>query len=228
MESFNQGKDRARNQEYSRYTTQIAALRRHWDSLKSGKGNSELRQTLSEELRRLEAKRHATPRTDPLDAGYKRMRYCRYADDFLIGRIGSRKDAGGTMKAVKSFVQDTLKLSISEEKSSIRPAKEGAKFLGYWIRTYTGEGAVKKRRGTRHTLVRTISESVQLRIPQGRPQQFCHTKWYGNYVLTKALHRPETPTILSYAQYSSPIQRGFTRVRQLLRAGSGEARLEQA
>jgi RNA-directed DNA polymerase len=139
------------------------------------------------------------------------MRYCRYADDFLIGIIGSRDDAQAVMNAVRSFVQDTMKLNISEEKSSIRPAKEGAKFLGYWIRTYTGEGTVKKRRGTRHTLVRTISESVQLRIPQGRPQQFCQAKRYGNYALTKAIHRPEL-TILSDAeivlQYNGEL-RGF-------------------
>ncbi len=47
--------------------------------------------------------------------------------------------------------------------------------------------------------MRTISESVQLRIPQGKPQQFCLVKRYGNYVLTKALHRPEL-TLLSDAE----------------------------
>lgn len=149
METFNQGKERTRNREYTRYTTQIAALRRRWDSLKCGEDYTELRQTLKEELRQLEAKRHVTPSADPLDAGYKRMRYCRYADDFLIGIIGSRDEAQAVMNVVKSFVQDTLRLSVSKEKSSIQPAKEGAKFLGYWIRTYTGEHVVKKRRGTR-------------------------------------------------------------------------------
>ena len=211
MERFKQGKERARNREYTRLTTQIRTLRGRWDRLKRGEGTAQQQQALKEELRQLEAKRHATPSADPQDAGYKRMRYCRYADDFLIGVIGTKRDAQSIMNAVKSFVHATLKLSISEEKSSIQPAQEGTKFLGYWIRTYTGEGAVKKHRGTRHTLVRTISESVQLRIPKGKSQQFCQAKRYGNYALTKALHRPEL-TILSDAeivlQYNGEL-RGF-------------------
>ena len=33
------------------------------------------------------------PSSDEMDAGYKRLKYVRYADDFLIGIIGSKEDA---------------------------------------------------------------------------------------------------------------------------------------
>ena len=47
------------------------------------------------------------------DSNYKRVQYTRYADDFIIGVIGSKADAEAIKKDVKIFLQETLKLEMS-------------------------------------------------------------------------------------------------------------------
>lgn len=84
--------------------------------------------TLSKQMRSL-------PSRDAMDAGFRRLRYCRYADDFLIGVIGSKDDARGVFAEVRTFLTEVLALTVSEEKSGIRKASDGTKFLGYEVRT---------------------------------------------------------------------------------------------
>jgi hypothetical protein len=43
------------------------------------------------------------PRGDEMDAEYKRLKYVRYADDFLIGITGSKQDAINIREDIKSF-----------------------------------------------------------------------------------------------------------------------------
>ena len=43
------------------------------------------------------------------DSNYKRVQYTRYADDFIIGVIGSKADAEAIKKDVKIFLQKALK-----------------------------------------------------------------------------------------------------------------------
>lgn len=66
---------------------------------------------------------------------FKRMRYVRYADDFLIGVIGSKSETKKIMKAIVDFVETELHLEISKEKSGIIDPKKGFIFLGYEIKT---------------------------------------------------------------------------------------------
>ena len=73
------------------------------------------------------------PAMEPMDKQYKRIQYCRYADDFLIGVIGSKKDAEEIRNAVRIFLADNLHLELSMEKTLITNAKDKAKFLGYDI-----------------------------------------------------------------------------------------------
>src|SRR6266487_172642 len=87
------------------------------------------------------------------------------------------------------FMKDTLKLTIAEEKSHIQPSKKGATFVGYEVKTYSGDRIVKVKRGPRHTTFKAVSERLQLHIPSGKQQQFCSDKGYGDYATTKAAHR---------------------------------------
>lgn len=64
---------------------------------------------------------------------YKSLQYCRYADDFIIGVIGSKKDAEQIKADVKNFLAEELKLTLSEEKTKITHTSEFARFLGYDI-----------------------------------------------------------------------------------------------
>ena len=71
------------------------------------------------------------PNNNPLDAEFRKIQYNRYADDFVIGVIGSKEDATAVKEAVKVFLADTLHLEMSEEKTRITHSSEKVRYLGY-------------------------------------------------------------------------------------------------
>lgn len=190
QERFKKGKRRERNKEYRALSDQIASLRKRWDNLAETDQEVEQRQAIKREIQQLERQRHTMLSQDPMDAGYKRLRYCRYADDFVIGVIGSRADAESVMAEAKEFIQTTLELTVAEEKSRITQAEQGAIFLGYWVGTYSGQRTIRMRRGRRHTTFKGLSERFQLHVPEERVQRFANAKGYGNYARARAVHRP--------------------------------------
>ena len=75
-----------------------------------------------------------TPSVVPDDPDYRRLRYVRYADDFLLGFIGPRDEAEAIKRRIGEFLRDQLKLELSETKTLITHARtEHARFLGYDI-----------------------------------------------------------------------------------------------
>ena len=115
---YNKGKRRRINPEYQRIQGRIRYARK--------KGRWEI-------VRSLERYRRQLPSGDPNDPDYRRIRYCRYADDFLIGFIGSHKEAEEFKEKIKAFLK-TMKLDLSEEKTLITHATtDKARFLGYDI-----------------------------------------------------------------------------------------------
>ena len=48
-----------------------------------------------------------------MDGNFKRLKYVRYADDFLIGIIGSKEDAVKIKDDIKRFLADRLALELS-------------------------------------------------------------------------------------------------------------------
>lgn len=69
------------------------------------------RQMLSEKIREIDRRKLTMPYSDPFDASYKRLQYVRYADDFLVGVIGSKEDAVAIKEQIKAFVADINDLS---------------------------------------------------------------------------------------------------------------------
>ncbi len=69
------------------------------------------------------------------DKSHCRLMYCRYADAFLIGIIGNKEDAQEVKDAVKNFLQERLKLELSEKQTQIIHATQKVRFLGYDITT---------------------------------------------------------------------------------------------
>ena len=69
---------------------------------------------LTEKIREIDRKKLTIPYSGPFDTSFKRLHYVRYADDFLIGVIGSKEDAIAIKEQVKSFVADALKLELSD------------------------------------------------------------------------------------------------------------------
>jgi group II intron reverse transcriptase/maturase len=73
---------------------------------------------------------------DPNDPNFRRLWYVRYADDWLLGFAGPKAEAEDIKRQLAAYLQDELKLELSEEKTLITHAREGfASFLGYEIHT---------------------------------------------------------------------------------------------
>ncbi len=98
------------------------------------------------------------------DPGYRRLKYVRYADDFLLGFVGTREEAEEIKQQIKKFLQEELKLELSEDKTLITNARaEAAKFLGYEIITL--QKNEKRELTARGTKCRTINGVIGLRVP---------------------------------------------------------------
>ena len=188
---FDQGEKRKENPLYRRYSYHMRRLRGKWDSLKGKEEAKHELQRIQQEIRRIDQLRKQLPSVDPFDDGYKRLSFCRYADDFCIGIIGSRADAEQVRQEVRQFIEHDLRLTIAEEKSHIRHSKKGVTFVGYELKTYSADRVIKLKRGTRHTWVKSLSEQIQLHIPQDKMQKFCTQRGYGNYATGKATHKPQ-------------------------------------
>ena len=93
----------------------------------------EERKSRSKKLKELERVEKSITPTVPKDEQYKRIQYTRYADDFLIGVIGSKEEAEQIKQDVKAFLQVKLKLEMSDAKTKITHTGDRARFLGYDI-----------------------------------------------------------------------------------------------
>lgn len=79
--------------------------------------------------------RRNLPSVDTHDTSYRRLRYVRYADDFILGFTGSKAEAKAIKKQIGDFLNTKLSLELSQEKTLITHATgESAKFLGYEIK----------------------------------------------------------------------------------------------
>ena len=91
------------------------------------------RQRLMTQIKEIVKERLNYPASDEMDSNMKRLKYVRYADDFLIGIIGSKEDCIHIKEDIKKFMAEKLKLELSDEKTLITNARKHAKFLGYDI-----------------------------------------------------------------------------------------------
>ena len=112
-------------------------------------------------LKAIEQERAAFPSGDEMDGSYRRLKYIRYADDFILGVIGSKEDALRIKEDIKSFLSESLALELSEEKTLITHTGKSAKFLGYEI-TVTRDN--HQRRDVRGCLRRTYGKRVRLNV----------------------------------------------------------------
>jgi group II intron reverse transcriptase/maturase len=101
----------------------------------------------------------ALPSADPMDPGYRRLRYCRYADDHLLGFIGPKAEAEEIKAKLATFLRETLGLELNAEKTLITHARsQPARFLGYHVIV---QHCDTKLTGGR----RTANGRIALRVP---------------------------------------------------------------
>jgi len=91
-------------------------------------------------IKHLKCEMESLPSGDRFDPNFRRVKYVRYADDFLIGLIAPKTYAIELKQKIKEFLKDELCLRLSDEKTKItHAADKDVTFLGYIIR----KGAVK-------------------------------------------------------------------------------------
>ena len=155
-EKFDKGIKRKMNPEYKRYSGKI-----WWLGTKLKKTENEVtRKELITAIRCIQKKR-LIPSVDEMDENYKRIKYVRYADDFLIGIIGSKQDAIIIKEDIKNFLYEKLALTLSDEKTLITHAENAAKFLGYEIFVRKSNDTKRSKYGV---LRRVFNKRIQLAL----------------------------------------------------------------
>ncbi len=116
---YTRGARRKGNPEYDRIAARLARARR--------RGDRAAARDLARRLR-------ALPSGDPMDPGYRRLRYLRYADDHILGFTGPKAEAEKIKARLARFLRETLGLELNAAKTLITRARtQPARFLGYDI-----------------------------------------------------------------------------------------------
>ena len=144
MPGYTRGVLRSPNPEYIRVKNALQRARKRGDHAT---------------LRTLRKQQRSLPTADPCDPGYRRLRYVRYADDILLGFAGPKAEAEEIKGRLAQFLQEDLKLELSERKTLITHARtSAARFLGYEITTQHANQIIANGR-------RMANGSIRLRVP---------------------------------------------------------------
>lgn len=174
-QTFNKGIKKTLDPEYKKAFKRASYFRckgrSKWNDL-----STEERRTRTKKLRQLEeTEREMTP-TIPLDETYKRIQYVRYADDFIIGVIGNKKDAEQIKSDVGKFLMDRLELEMSDAKTKVTHTGDRARFLGYDITVSRSQDLKKSAGGYK---IRSHAGVVRLLVPR--------EKWVGKLLEYNAI-----------------------------------------
>ncbi|MFI3164634.1 MAG: reverse transcriptase domain-containing protein [Rikenellaceae bacterium] len=154
---FDKGKERKPNKE-----SKSLKYKRDWamNRIKNAKDEQE-RGSWSKQLQLIRKSYNAIPRGDEMDENYRRLKYVRYADDFICGVIGSKKNAEQIKEDIKDFLMNKLQLELSDEKTLITHSEKSAKFLGYEIDIRKSN---ETKRSSNGRLRRAFNKTVRLKI----------------------------------------------------------------
>ena len=152
LPEYNLGRRRRPNPDYKAVENAIARAKRHGDRA---------------ELHRLSLQRRQLPSQDPTDPDYRRLRYVRYADDWLLGFAGPRHEAEEIKSKIAAFLRDELKLELSPSKTLItHAASQAARFLGYEIKAQHSDTKITRNR-------RAVNGAIGLFVPRDVIRQKC-------------------------------------------------------
>jgi group II intron reverse transcriptase/maturase len=158
---YNRGTKRRFNPEYQNRVSKAGYLRR------TGRPNEA--KALMKEAKQL-------PSLMPVDDSYRRLKYVRYADDFILGFIGPKNEADEIKAMIAEFLRDDLHLELSKDKTVITHAcTSAARFLGYEIRNQQSEDR------------RKVNGRLALRVPLDVIERKCQKYLRDG----KPIHSPE-------------------------------------
>jgi group II intron reverse transcriptase/maturase len=191
---FDKGKRAKANPEYNRERWKFSELRRknanNYDEL-----NEQEKTAFLKEQRRLKGVMWSLPTAIFNDPNFRRVLYCRYADDFIVGVIGSKQDAEDIKADIGQFLAEKLKLTMSDEKTKVTHCKDEARFLGHDITT---RKSAFLKRNAKGDVVRTGSGQILLYVP--------YEKWRDKLLEYKAMKIGKG---VNGGEKWKPIHRGF-------------------
>jgi group II intron reverse transcriptase/maturase len=121
------------------------------------------RRLIVKQIKAIDRKRAMIPSCDEMDSDYKRLKFVRYADDFLIGVIGSLAECKQIKEDIANFLSEKLHLILSDEKTLITHSERSAKFLSFDISIRKSN---QTKRDVRGRLKRSFHKRVVLKIPK--------------------------------------------------------------
>lgn len=139
LSKYNVGKRKRANPEYSRMNARIAECYKNGDV---------------ETAKRLKIQRREMSSVDTHDDSYRRLRYVRYADDFILGFTGPKSEAEIIKSEIGKFLSDKLKLELSVKKTLITNAgTKAAGFLNYEIKVQNANDYIQNGRRTANGVI---------------------------------------------------------------------------
>lgn len=141
--AYTSGTKRRANPDMNRLAHKIHKLRKKVDGMATDSESE--KEAIKKEIERLLEEKRSIPSQVMNDPNFRRMYYVRYADDFVIGVIGSKKDAEHISRQVRNFITTSLGLEVNEAKTGIRHISEGVNFLGYEIRQADAKKLLKQK-----------------------------------------------------------------------------------
>jgi group II intron reverse transcriptase/maturase len=160
--SFNKGDLRKYNPEYHNLASRINHFKyknkAEWATL-----DKETRTIRATKLNEMYKQLSQMDSKDLLDPNYRRLKYVRYADDFILGIIGSKNDAERIKKDLTVFLAEKLKLELSQEKTLITHTNRKARFLGYDVKVTRDWQTMRMNNGTKK---RKFNFQAKLYVPK--------------------------------------------------------------
>ena len=161
-QTFRQGDKRRINPAYKKPLDKRRG-KQEWLKRNEHKISQEQKAAVKAEIDEINQYLRTIPYVDPMDDGYKRLIYIRYADDFLIGVIGSKVDAKQVKADVGQFIRQQLHLELSQEKTLITHGSDFAQFLSFQITASTKQNSTRTKAGY---IKRSYTGRIKLYVPK--------------------------------------------------------------
>lgn len=156
---FDQGIKRKASEAY----VKIARRKRTLQDKLSRCSDPQQRAVIQMEIQQVQRTLLNTPASDAMDSSFTRLQYVRYADDFLVGVIGSKADAVALKGKIAQYLKDSLLLDLSMEKTLVTHANSKARFLGYDIFIRKSNQPHKGKSGR---IQRQFGNKIVLEVPK--------------------------------------------------------------
>jgi group II intron reverse transcriptase/maturase len=186
MTDFERGKKRAGNPEYDRDHN----IRQRLNKRIKQETDTDRRNDLLIQKKQVQRHMLTIPSANQYDEGYRRLRYCRYADDFVLSAICPKEEAEEIYRKIETLMDDELKLNTSKAKSGLKHNTEVIRFLGYDIIVKNTDRTVRvTTKDGQHYKKRSLVGQIKLHVPEEKLKNFSDKKGYGNWITRKAMQR---------------------------------------